>query len=262
MTRAFLAAVLGAAFSSSALAYSVSYRSEGTLASQEDVRSVGNSTGPLTQASVSRSLHDGGSFNDLFLTGTANIGRLSGISSAQVFDSGDLAETRGLQVMSFSDTITALGAPGTMVNFLATLTMTSSVDVVGVGPCVISVAFAGATATVGGSSFDVGNFGGCQSAPGSPQTRAFQVLAGSSFSFSGELDVFADVVAGATSFAYAEATAIFNLDVRTPGASYLTESGVSFATNVPEPGSLLLTSLGLAALVSRRRAPQILHRAQ
>ncbi len=59
---------------------------------------------------------------------------------------------------------------------------------------------------------------------------------------------------------------IFNLDVQTPGASYLTESGVSVATQVPEAGTLLLSAIGLAGLAARRlsrprAAPQILHRA-
>jgi len=268
MTRACLAAILafgsflGAAFSSSALAYSVSYEAEGSLSNQNDGNGLAFSTGPLTQTSVSQSFHVVAESNDLLIFGTASIGRLSGTSHAQVQDAGDLSETRGSEKMSFSDTITAIGAPGTMVDFLATLRMTSLVDFFGVGPCIFTFAFAGASATVGGGSLEVGNFGGCPSAaPGSPQTRAFQVLAGSSFPASGDLTVLADVLAGVHAEAFAEATAIFNLDVLTPGASYLTESGLSFATEVPEPVSLILTSLGLAALVARRRAPQILHRA-
>jgi hypothetical protein len=265
MTRALFAAVLALgsflAFSSSAFAYSVSYEVEASLWNQNDGNGLSFSTGPLTQTSVSESFQISAETNALLIFGTASIGRLSGTSAAQVYDAGDLSGTRGSETMSFTDTITAIGPPGTMVNFLATLSMASVVDFVGVGPCVITSAFAGVSATVGGGTLDVGNFGGCQSAPSSPQTRAFQVLAGSSFPVISELIVFANVEAGVTSFAYAEATAIFNLDVQTPGASYLTESGLSFATDVPEPGTLLLTSLGLAALVARRRAPQVLHRA-
>lgn len=279
MTRAFLGAILalgsflGAAFSSVALAYSVSYQAEISLWSQNSSEYLTPSTGPLTQASVSQSFHEVGESNDLLLFGTASIGRLSGTSYAQVQDAGDLSGTRGVEVMSFSDIITAIGAPGTMVNFLATLSMTSLVDFFGVGPCNNTFASAAASATVGGGSLEVGNYRGCQTAPGSPQTRAFQVLAGSSFPVSADLTVLADVVAGVHAEAFADATMIFNLDVRTPGASYLTESGVSYALLVPELDTLVLTAVGLVGLAARRRAmikgrlsrprgaPQVLHRA-
>jgi hypothetical protein len=251
-----LGAFLAAASSTSALAYSVSYDADISLSSPDGSSTfLTISTGPLTESSVSRSFSQSAEFASLALSGTASLGRLTGTSSTGVEDAYDYSEARGAQTMSFSDTITVTGAPGTMVNFLATLRMTSVADAFGFGaPCFSNSASAGSSVAVGTGSLSINNSGGCFPTDSSPKTLAFQALAGSSFPVSADLFVFAHSTGQVHAFAFADATMIFNLDAQTPGASYLTESGVSYALQVPEPGTLVLTAIGLAGLLGRRRA--------
>jgi hypothetical protein len=244
------------AFSGAAAAgFSVSYTAE------VDVNStavVNTSVGPLPQTSYSQSYHQVASRSDVAMSGTSAMGFLAGDSLAMLGAPGNFEASRGLETMSFADTVTFLGTPGTFVDVLATLTMTSSVGITGGSPSCNggfgNFAQNAGQVGFGAGSLGISDVGICQAPPVSPQTFTFQALAGTSEPLSGSLQVAAGVVSDSQLSAHAGATLRFNLDVLTPGASYITDSGVSYATAaVPEPGTLFLTTIGLAALGASRR---------
>jgi hypothetical protein len=241
--------------SPAAAGFSVSYSAEVDVNSTAVVNA---SFGPLPQTSFSQSYHETASRSDVAMSGTSAMGFLTGNSLAMLGAPGNFEAARGLETMSFSDTVTFMGTPGSLVDVLVTLTMVSSVGITGGSPSCNggfgNFAQNAGYAAFGAGSLSISDVGTCQAPPVSPQTYTFQALAGTSIPVNGNLQVAAGVVSGDQLSGHADATLRFYLDVLTPGASYITDSGVSYATvPIPEPGTLVLMSIGLAALYRRRR---------
>jgi hypothetical protein len=216
---------------------------------QELVKTIG----PATVLSASS-----GATATVSAVSDAKLGHLTGnaIITAQTF--GGTAIGQGNAGSEFHDTITVVSNTGAPVDVVARLTLQSQLlsGLNGLNPqgvsgrvCIVTGPSSVFCADATKNSFGLSN-------PLPPRnssvvetvsTTISSVPPGFSFDFQGFLFSGATALADPNTNGQSSVTAdaIFTLDVLTPGASYITASGLDYATT-PEPSTLILLGTALA----------------
>lgn len=239
--------------------------------SQSDSFVTHSTTLPSVTGSVSSSIPTATASVD----GTATLGSLSGTTSASAvglpFPSVNPSPVAVAQSMLFWSDVLTVTSPtlafGTPVDF----TLTGSVDAVmtslGIASNTLAytVNYSGGGLGAGGSLQHVFNNGImhgivaysdnlCSGACSASSSMVIPVLVGSTLNIQGRLDL-GSVAYIPTSSAQIDAahTARLFIDSLTSGASYFTDSGVTYfspVATVPEPSTILLLGAGLVGLMA------------
>lgn len=202
---------------------------------------------------------------DASTSGSVLAGRISAVLSSAATGSSPARAVLGRTFLDVNwfDTITVAGPPGSLVTLRATATFTetfaatpSPTDPHTCAPTVVSVVMTIDLGSAGQLRRSDG-VGICSTREGLPtQTLTFDAYAGQvlvvSGSFHGNVDAHAGKVDPLGYFASSAAsidashTMAFSLDVLTPGASYTTASGVSYASGAAVPPAPPVTALTLS----------------